>query len=748
MRLEKIALVSLIIVTMLISTLLFSGATVWSRVPIEEIKAGEWKPLNSPRLSAICSLLIHENMIFAGTEVNGILRRNPEEEWDISKPPDKIYCLLANPGVKGEILAGTERGILIGSNYGDKWTYLEEFPQTAVYSLLLSKGGEYHLAGTEHGILRWTFQRSWQRVHQAKASYLLVNPINSDEVFAATDNGMLKGVNFGARWSCVPCDLLSEGEKVNSLALGLVSGRINIFIGTDRGNILYSEYDNIKWSLIQNFGAKNPINSLAIDTANDIYAIASGDGIFVKHGVSTGWYHPMIDIRAYCAVITKGTRGGRPLVLVASDKGIYKSAAPFEKWELIKTTAAEIYSIAVNPTNNEIFVGTNGGIFKSRNFGDSWSLERLRSMRGEDISSMTKVLSLLILDPDRMFAGTDGYGFFIKNIANGDTWEIANENLNMPLPIIHCICADLVKELIFIGLEYHRCFKSVLGSGFWIPMDIGDLPRNAWVRSMTIFSNNYTDYVLAGTDKDGIYKCTSDRIWEWEQVSYAQRVCSMLIYSKGGERVFAGTARGLFISIDSGENWIQHKSKLDNIEVYSLICDPEREVIFASTSEGVFQSWNDGKDWDSIVSPRLLHLEIIKALAIYSVGSEKYLFAGVQNVVSDNNIYCYHAKRPPAPPPWNLILIAVIIITSVILLTLILVRRKYNKHIKSRISNILLASAILDTLIWLAAIFLFVTRRYGLAWGIATSSTIAAVITIIGAVWHIMRKRGNRLDPE
>lgn len=742
---------------------LFPEVSVFSQCSITEVMPGEFSALYSPRHSAIYTLLISGLRIIACTENNGIVVQDLNGEWDsIVKTTERIYCLLENPENSSEILAGTEKGILRIYDFGrGNCEYLVGFPpkewpnrELAVYTLIANEKTKSILAGTQQGIWLYVPNGTWQRVHTARTSYLAKNPENSDEVFAASDTGILRSTNSGRSWSTVRCEILSENEKVISLALGLNNDKtVIICAGTDCGKanggcgrVLITKNLGKSWQ--ESLKTGKPILSLAVDIQTNILMAACEEGIFASPDIGGSWPYRDKGFKTYSVNIIKPNGDkGNPLIFMASDKGIYKSSDLGESWKTVKTTNAHIHSIVTNSRNNEIFVGTNSGIFQSRDSSKSWSLEGLRDTNQEDISSIVKIPSLFICQKiNKIYAGTYGYGVFIRDLIGEYSWQRAGEfPLGVDKPIVLSISVEPENADLFAGFAYNGVYHKVGLSDKWEKLTQGDLPPNATVSSLSVFSceknadssnnikNKEDTCLIVGTEKDGIYKGSRSESWFLHGKSKRLRVNSILVYSDK-KKILAGTSEGIFASKDSGNNWNPHKSNLDGgLEVYSLVSDPGRQVLFAGTEKGIYQSSKRGISWKLVVPSERLGSEPAKALAVYIVDSEKYLLIGVQNDTADSNIYCYHYKTPIKQRlefikiivykirehRWLQIAIT-IVITLIQLVVLFLIRDRIEKKFIKVVLGIISFGILL--------VFLFVIWEWSIAFGIVAVIDLALTI--------------------
>ena len=81
-----------------------------------------------------------------------------------------------------------------------------------------------------------------------------------------------------------------------------------------------------------------------------------------------------------------------------------------------------------------------------------------------------------------------------------------------------------------------------------------------------------------------------------------------------GETLFAATEKGVFITTDNGDNWLEKNNGLTNLHVNSIVV--KGEYIFAGTDGGVFLSTNNGDSWSAVLTEEGSSTLSITSLAI------------------------------------------------------------------------------------------------------------------------------------
>lgn len=109
------------------------------------------------------------------------------------------------------------------------------------------------------------------------------------------------------------------------------------------------------------------------------------------------------------------------IVFVGGDGGIYKTTNAGTSWSGASIGITGIvYDIAINPDNTSVlYAGTANGMYKTTNSGTSWSHTGCSNVRGVIIDPM---------DVNTVYAGT-GTGVY-KSTSGGSSWTMMNSGLD------------------------------------------------------------------------------------------------------------------------------------------------------------------------------------------------------------------------------------------------------------------------------------------------------------------------------
>ncbi len=272
-----------------------------------------------------------------------------------------------------------------------------------------------------------------------------------------------------------------------------------------------------------------------------LYAGAWGQGVYrsVDHGAtwqpaSTGITLPL-SVQGGLAVnpIT-------PTVLYAGDYyggGLYRSTNGGDSWSLVLPGAA-VRAVAVHPlTPTIVLVGDREqGIYRSADGGDTWT--PISATQGlTDLH--VRALAFAPATPNVVYAGASQ--FLFRSTDAGQTWTVRGVlSSTVQALAVHPVTSSLV----YAGTFNHGLSRSTDSGATWSQLTNG-LPADAWVTSLAIHPLTPT-ILYAGTWDGQVYR-TTDSGDSWEGLSYLGYVYSVLIHPTAPSVLYAATSNhGVF----------------------------------------------------------------------------------------------------------------------------------------------------------------------------------------------------------
>ncbi len=296
----------------------------------------------------------------------------------------------------------------------------------------------------------------------------------------------------------------------------------------------------------------------------------------------------------FSGVIFAGTDYGR----------VFRSTDNGESW--IQTGFANAYVISMAIYFQDIFVGTDNGIYFSYDDGDTWTQIGFEN---------TSITSIVIKNwGGEIFAGIYGgwiYEGVYRSTDYGSTWTAVNNGLTNT-------------DISALAINYNEdLLVSTYGGGVFRSTDHGDnwIAINNGLTSMNIY---FIDIDAGGNffveTTTGLFRSTDNGI-SWTNINsdFTYYLVNSLDFNYGV--IFAGTNGGVFRSTDNGDTWAASNYGLTNIHIRSLVCNTSNDIFAGVNSLGVFRSTDNGDNWTRTSLPNVP----VRSLAINLSGD---IFAG------------------------------------------------------------------------------------------------------------------------
>ncbi len=307
---------------------------------------------------------------------------------------------------------------------------------------------------------------------------------------------------------------------------------------------------------------------------------------------------------------TNGPAGGYVRALVrnsngtmfaGTDAGVYKSTNNGDSWLLSNGAIGNsyIYSMAVSP-NGTIFAGTfYNKIFRSTDEGNSWTQVGF---------NVYFIIDAMAVKPDgTVFAGTEesdgsGNGSVYRSTDNGNTWTEVNNGLPNSNSLVRQIRVD--ENGSVFAATFNGLYKSTNDGASWT-----QLTNGIWITLISsIAVNSLNNYFyasgsnLSGT-MVGVFRST-DGGNTFTQLSFPDIWAPTIDVSPAGHFFAAVTGFiptlnfGIYRSTDDGVTFVKIDSSL-SVKNFAF---GTTDQIFAGTNLGFHLSSDDGNNWQLKVS--------------------------------------------------------------------------------------------------------------------------------------------------
>lgn len=335
------------------------------------------------------------------------------------------------------------------------------------------------------------------------------------------------------------------------------------------------------------------IFDIAVDPYNDdvIYCVLE-DGLYYTEDTGQTWSKintPEMDVWKIIIIPSNPI-----IILIGGQKGIYKSIDNGQTWTFIAKIVT--VSAAYDPLNpNRVFIGsTEGRIYKSIDFGDSWREIKTGSKYN------IQTIAISPADSNIAFAGIIGNMDFMgdgvyKSIDGGNSWF----NTLCPASDITSIALDPDNpQEVFVGSLYAGVCKSIDCGGSWMFANQG-LPDTNTIEFL-LFTKVKTRHLVTAVMNFGLFEIETDHL-HWTMVETGvdvHRVNYLSNFSVRDDRYLVGTNTGLLLGNFIGEKFSLIGVK--SIDIRSICVNPNNVNQVFSIGRGIFKSEDKGNTWDLI----------------------------------------------------------------------------------------------------------------------------------------------------
>lgn len=278
-----------------------------------------------------------------------------------------------------------------------------------------------------------------------------------------------------------------------------------------------------------------------------------------------------------------------------------KPTTTFKPWKKLGgPQAGTIAALAIGDEDGyTLFIGTKVGLYRLSGL-DSAAEEGWERLDNAPIGIMALAVSPDFAGDHTVVVGTDT-GIFLSRDA-GDTWRPAQIPFSHSMILTVAFSPDYITDGILIA--------GTLEDGIWFSHTRGDswYARSFGLLDATVFSLSLSPgfardgTVFAATDTAIYYSYNQARAWKQvnfpEEASPALSLAVSPDFSSDGT-VYAGSEnQGLYRSQDRGASW--EKMDLPATSVNALLA-PAPNSLLAATEVGIFQSQDRGVTWICLV---------------------------------------------------------------------------------------------------------------------------------------------------
>ena len=359
---------------------------------------------------------------------------------------------------------------------------------------------------------------------------------------------------------------------------------------------LYYRRPNGQW-IARGPGGRLDAFAVAPSEPRRLYA-AGGSSSWVSHDRGLTWEPSCCGSPSGAAVMRVHPHDA-DVVYAATEGGILKSADGGQSWSLLAADIAAapivVHALVLDPRNPEVlYAGTaDDGIWRSRDGGATWAHVRPTTGKGETVAA-------LAIDPSdsrRVYAGT--VRVFATGPPSGQVWRSRSggagwEKVLDPGAVLALAVGPVGGE-VFAGVEHGGVRVSRDGGATW---------RNA----------------SRGLQAQPVFDVEVD----------PHRAGALWVASPE-QSAYEGTYPGLLVSVNEGKSWNRRdpKTGFDRVQLAQVVLDPRREGrVWALGLREVYRSLDGGASWEKVDFVRFaseLAIDPERPDRLYVAGSRRVL---------------------------------------------------------------------------------------------------------------------------
>ncbi len=454
-------------------------------------------PYTSRRTHVIYQHPARPEVIFAGTTEGLWLSADngkPESWRRMTSPRVIVNAIAIHPDRPNRVLIGADDvGVLISEDGGESYessnagfinrqvraVIADKTERGRVYAGVIFDRANGGLFISEDGGVTWSQSMNGMG---ARDVYSLYQPdSNPATIYAGTNHGLFRSDDRGRNWTQVRKESaeMNGGESSSAAA---ASTRTQIKSGAKPRNGRAVSRPNSKVRTQPQPKSPKPADGAFVDLQNQIFAIlpftplisapgggegdgspsspqstgsgwmiaSTWDGLFITEDEKKGWKaigfaHRLDrsggDGAARLKINAIATNPDLPgAIFIGTDEGLFVSrnnGASFQRMALPEA-ARRVHSVAFDPRDRgTIYVGAATGFFRSADGGRSWE------NRGGGMPLITNVGAIIVsaANPDELYVSDEGRGALYHSTDRGTNWEKIDVS-QLPSPKLWSLASD------------------------------------------------------------------------------------------------------------------------------------------------------------------------------------------------------------------------------------------------------------------------------------------------------------------
>ena len=412
-----------------------------------------------------------------------------------------LFAMVVEPGKPDTIYAGACSGIYKSDNGGEKWSRLKNgLPKEArrTRALQMDPSDPATLyAGTTKGLfVTRDAGKSWkQLISGVVLNAVAVHPHRPSVILVGSDDaGILRSDDGGATFS--PSNRGFVHRQIGALESDPRRSHVyyaSVVLDRDYGGFFTLKGRGWKWSAFNDGldGSADSIRAIRPSRLSSKVFLGTGTGVFVGVPDETPW-QPVGEVSKLPVLDLSFSNRKETGLFLATPQGVFHldlETGTLEKKEISDDIGAAQSLLYDLPTAT-LFAGTDSGLFRSRDGGDTWLLPPpgLPPVR----------VNIVGRSATRLFCGTSK-GVFVSN-RNGDEWVQADGIQPLDVSALSVGARGSNLRVFASDSLLGHLYASPDGGSSWRTFDRGSSgPR------ITSLHLSTSGELLAGTLSEGIH---------------------------------------------------------------------------------------------------------------------------------------------------------------------------------------------------------------------------------------------------
>ncbi len=485
-------------------------------------------------------------------------------------------------------------GFFRSTDGGVSWKESKELRDQSIYSMTQSeKDPNIILVGTTNGV--WMSKNSgadWEKVESptmpANVDSLAMDPRNTTTIYAGTWWRPFKSTDAGKTWQLIKDGMIDDSDV---FVVDLDPRNPEHIIASACSGIYESRNAGEKWAKIQGIPSQSRRTRDLVQhptIPGTIYA-ATTEGFWMTTNGGKTWelttqrnleinsiaVHPDAPNRVFIGTNNYG-------VMVSNDGG--KNFVPTN----VNFTSRFTYSITPDVSQpNRLYaathnIATSGGFFFiSNDAGVTW-----QQAKNLDVNRVTPfVIKQDTADPNLIYLGTN-VGLY-RSIDRGNSWtQVVAPKPKVPVRSAkRPVAKKPVKPAATVTAKDAPAAVPAITEKVKV---IESIPGGK-------------GGLLVGTDKGLYRSYDVTKGWERiaSDPALDQSIFAIHIAKERPQTIWVGTANsGVLVSRDDGKTWTRTGGAVDNVPVSSIMSDPKRpDYVYVGTTQTFWVSRDDGQTW-------------------------------------------------------------------------------------------------------------------------------------------------------